>query len=103
MATNTTSPQVMTSRGRLSRFLGHLTALRRLPQYLSRDIGYVARIASHTIALAILIALANIYLLGALVVKPFSPKIGWGISCWTAYVLTLACPESSVEQCFEPR
>ncbi|KAK8844051.1 hypothetical protein IAR55_006845 [Kwoniella newhampshirensis] len=37
----------------------------------------------HTVALVILIILADVCLLGALAVRPFSESVSWDIACWT--------------------
>ena len=49
-----------------------------------RNAAYWKRVVSHTLVLVLLIALSDMCLMGALVVKLFSPRMGWRISCWTA-------------------
>ena len=44
------------------------------------------RLISHTLALVVLISLANLGLLLALLVKPFKEAWSWSIACGTAYV-----------------
>lgn len=42
------------------------------------------RVVSHTLALVLLVSIANVVLLFALVVKPINENASWRIACGTA-------------------
>jgi len=42
------------------------------------------RLVTHTIVLIVLVSIANTFLLVALLVKPFSEPVSWGMACWIA-------------------
>lgn len=44
----------------------------------------ILRVTLHTLALIVLIALADVSLLLALLIKPFSEQTAWRLACWTA-------------------
>lgn len=58
----------------------HFRNLRESPACMGLNL----RLMRHVLALVVLVALADICLLFALLVKPFSESIAWRIGCWTA-------------------